>query len=344
VIVWASDFSQSRGEGVLARSFLNEFLKFHKNKKITIKTFEQKISTPLNNFENIKIVKKNSFLHKYIGPLYGSIYLLTNRKKIILYLNYLPLWNFLIFLLLPRKTILGPITGGAEFSKVNNPSFLLRKYIFPMLYKISLIIINIKFKNVIFSTNLLEKYVSNKKKKIFLFSYIYTNFINYKNKKIKKKFDLIFYNRKNSTKKNFIIKELIFKLPSNIKICVIGEVISKKNISNYGFVKKTKALELIKNSKLAFASGENVLSLFAIDAYNHKTGIIFDENMKNIKTVISKKNFLSINYNNLELAAKTIQKYILSYKFSYDRDFEIFLYKKRKKIDAYLSNYFFLSK
>ena len=245
---------------------------------------------------------------------------------------------------MPRKTILGPITGGAEFSKVNNPSFLLRKYIFPMLYKISLIIINIKFKNVIFSTNLLEKYVSNKKKKIFLFSYIYTNFINYKNKKIKKKFDLIFYNRKNSTKKNFIIKELIFKLPSNIKICVIGEVISKKNISNYGFVKKTKALELIKNSKLAFASGENVLSLFAIDAYNHKTGIIFDENMKNIKTVISKKNFLSINYNNLELAAKTIQKYILSYKFNYDRDFEIFLYKKRKKIDAYLSNYFFLSK
>ena len=71
MIVWASDFSQSRGEGVLARSFLNEFLKFHKNKKITIKTFEQKISTPLNNFENIKIVKKNSFYNFFTSK--GSL-------------------------------------------------------------------------------------------------------------------------------------------------------------------------------------------------------------------------------------------------------------------------------
>ena len=29
----------------------------------------------------------------------------------ICYINYLPIWNFLIFVVLPKKTILGPITG-----------------------------------------------------------------------------------------------------------------------------------------------------------------------------------------------------------------------------------------
>ena len=92
---------------------------------------------------------------------------MLNRKKKIVYLNYLPLWNFLIFLILPSKTVLGPITGGAEFLQVNNFNTYLRKYFFPLLYKISLTIINIKFKKVIFSTNLLASYLNNNQKKNF---------------------------------------------------------------------------------------------------------------------------------------------------------------------------------
>ena len=34
-----------------------------------------------------------------------------------MYLNYLPLWNFLIFILLPPKTLLGPITGGSQIQR-----------------------------------------------------------------------------------------------------------------------------------------------------------------------------------------------------------------------------------
>ena len=30
------------------------------------------------------------------------------------YVNYLPMWNFLVFLILPPSTLLGPITGGAH--------------------------------------------------------------------------------------------------------------------------------------------------------------------------------------------------------------------------------------
>jgi hypothetical protein len=183
-------------------------------------------------------------------------------------LNYLPLWNFLIFIILPSKTVLGPITGGAEFLQVNNFNTYLRKYIFPLLYKISLTIINIKFKKVIFSTNLLAGYLNNNQKKNFLLNYIYLNFINHKDiKKNKKSFDLIFYNRKNLTKKNFLIKQLILRLPSEVKICVIGELILKDNVKNYGFVDKKKVIKLIKKSKLAFASSENILSLFVICQY-----------------------------------------------------------------------------
>lgn len=342
-VVWASDFSPNRGEGILANSFFKEFTKFSNNEKIIIKTFEQKIVYFKKNFKPLKIIEKNNFFHKYIGPIYGAIYLLLNRKKKIAYLNYLPLWNFLIFLILPSKTVLGPITGGAEFSHENNFSTYLRRYIFPLLYKISLAIINIKFNKVIFSTNLLECYLSNNQKKGFLFNYIYLNFINHNNiKKDKKHFDLIFYNRKNLTKKNFLIKKLIFRLPSEIKICVIGELILKNNVKNYGFVNKKKAIKLIKKSKLAFASSENILSLFVVDAYNCKTGIIFDKNMKNLNTIISKKIFLPLDLTDLDKGVEEIKKYIKNFKFTIDTNFQKFLRGKKQEINSYLKEYFSL--
>jgi hypothetical protein len=69
IVVWASDFSQSRGEGILANNFLKKFIKFHKNKKIIIKTFEQKIFFLKENFKILRIIEKNNFFHKYISPV-----------------------------------------------------------------------------------------------------------------------------------------------------------------------------------------------------------------------------------------------------------------------------------
>ena len=56
--------------------------------------------------------------------------------------------------LLPPKTIIGPITGGSFFSK--NSNFLIRKYFFPVFYKISELIILFRYKQPIFSTELLK--------------------------------------------------------------------------------------------------------------------------------------------------------------------------------------------
>ena len=119
-----------------------------------------------NNSEDAKIkfqeIDKKTIYHKYFGPIYGAIYLLFfSRKYDVLYLNYLPFWNFIIFLILPSKTILGPITGGAYSRRVNNINLFVRKYFFPFFYSISKIIVYRKFKNIIFSTNILKDFTSS---------------------------------------------------------------------------------------------------------------------------------------------------------------------------------------
>ena len=100
------------------------------------------------------------------------------KKKKCCYVNYLPLWNFLVFFLLPPKTIIGPITGGAKF---NDESFFIRSYLFPIFYKISEYIINLRKYRLIFSTELLKKYLSKSTIKKSNFNYIIKKF-NFKKK------------------------------------------------------------------------------------------------------------------------------------------------------------------
>ena len=101
IFAWACDFSSFRGEGILARSFA---IDFSKKKKLDIY-----IKTP-ENFYHIKkgklkkITKNNNkninfrLLENYFWPIKGILYLwkLYFEKKKIMYLNFMPLWNFLL--------------------------------------------------------------------------------------------------------------------------------------------------------------------------------------------------------------------------------------------------------
>ena len=123
LLIWTSDFSSNTGEGILARAFLKEIQQIKKFEIIKIKTLEQEFFVKLYdlNKTEYKEINKNSFSHKYFGPIYGAWYLLLNSRKYqIMYLNYLPLWNFLIYCILPKGTILGPITGGVYNNQLNN--------------------------------------------------------------------------------------------------------------------------------------------------------------------------------------------------------------------------------
>ena len=106
---------------------------------------------------------------KYISPLNGIFHSwkFYFKNKNFLYLNYLPLWNSLIFLFLSPRSLLGPITGGANYDRN-----LIRKFIFPFFYFLSQIIIYFRFKKIIFSTSLLKKKLLNTIKKRSEFNFI----------------------------------------------------------------------------------------------------------------------------------------------------------------------------
>ena len=53
--------------------------------------------------------------------------LFTKKNKTICYVNYLPLWNFLLFVFLPPNTLLGPITGGSLYNKNSLINYILKK-------------------------------------------------------------------------------------------------------------------------------------------------------------------------------------------------------------------------
>ena len=276
--VWASDISSSTGEGLLGRNFLND-LKINNNVTILIKTFEVSFKIKVSRIYKFKNLKFNiinqSLTHKYLGPLIGILYswIYYFRGYKILYLNYLPLWNPLPFLLLPPKTVLGPITGST-FMGEKSFNLSLRNTLFPILYTINSIFIRLRFKKAIFSTNLLKNYFSNNKN--YFFNYVIT-FLNKKKISKIKKFDLIYYYRKHENKNNDrVIKILKILNQQGLRICTIGDKLNIKNIKNYGYVSNHKVKNILKISRSSISSAENLFSIFNIESLNHGLKVFFD--------------------------------------------------------------------
>ena len=213
---WACDFSNRTGEGNLARLFI---------KKRYLQNYQ------IFTTNNIKFLK-----YKYLSPLIGILfcwYLFIKQKKVV-YLNYLPLWNCLLFIFLPPKTMLGPITGGAYYK---NKSFL-RKFFFPLAYKISEFFLNLRNIKIYFSTELLKKYLSKSTVRKSKFNFI----LNYYKKKIsnRKEIDFLIYYRIHENKKYFFPHNFIKKLISlNFKIHIIGDYYNNSLVVNHGYINNT---------------------------------------------------------------------------------------------------------
>ena len=276
-IIWASNLSNKTGEGILARKFLEFFFKKNKIYDCRIKTYEQEFILK-NKKSYPKIIENKSIVHKYFGPLYGIFYLFLNRNKNIIFVNYLPLWNFLIFLLLPKKTILGPITGGEYNGKITNLNFFIRKYFFPFFYRISVFIIYYKFKKVIFSTSLLKNHVPKKFYNQTLFDFVLVNFNSINSVNKKRDFDFIFYNHNHETKYEKDKLEIINNLSFKYKICVVGNHYNNSRVINCGYVDRKIVYKLLSRTKVAINSSENFYSLFAIDAVNCGVKLLYDVN------------------------------------------------------------------
>ena len=304
--IWASDYSKNTGEGILGRLFIKKII--IQNKRIKNKKF-----ILLKGSKN-----KDTFFHKYINPFKGVFYLRKNKKNNIIYLNYLSLWNFIIFILLPKKTILGPITGGEFRRKVEDANGFIRKYIFPIMYKISLSIIQKKFTNVIFSTSILKKYVTKKNLRNCKFNFILQNF-NTKNTKVKfkKKFDIIIYNRNHATKKNSDLNQMVEKIyHSNLKTIIFGDKLNFKPNKRFiykGFVDRNVIIKYLKKSHYVINNQENYYSLFAIDAYNSQCLILSDKNIYKEKNI--SKNFINMSFKNFNYKLLKNKKFIIKDKY-----------------------------
>jgi len=278
-IGWSCEFNNNTGEGQLARKFIKS-------------NFE---------YKSIKIIvpKYNFLLSKYIYQLYGIFvlwYYYFLGKKLI-YLNYLPLWNSIIFLFSPPNTIFGPITGGVQINKIKNIKSIFRFFIIPLLYKVSLIILSLRTKKIIFATNILSKYINKNISKKAEFNFILQDFkITNNYKKNKKSIDLLVYFRKHENK--FFKHHIIFikdQIKIGKKIIIVGDKLNITGAIQLGKVNKKKIFNLIRKSKYALSGDDNLLSFFNLECLQNKVKIIFNYKLK--FQIVKKIEKLIIPYN-----------------------------------------------
>jgi hypothetical protein len=296
IFAWCSELSLNSGEGKLALQFIKD-LKKNFNNKITVRTPYGII----HNFNDKKILnnnhyiylKKSRYFYTFVGLIYCWIYFF--KKKKCCYINYLPLWNSLLFILLPPNTILGPITGGANFNKQSKLNFIVRKYFFLVFYKISLLFIFFRTKKIIFSTNLLKKYLSKYESKHIYFNYCLKLL---KDSKIKKKdIDLLLYNRNHSNKFINHLKLTKYLLVQKKTIHAIGENITLSGITNHGYISNEQVKILLERTKFIINSSENFFTIFLIEALSNKVRIICNSVDKEIINKYNNKIFINLGSN-----------------------------------------------
>ena len=312
---WACDFSPSRGEGILARHYIKSLSKI-KQKNIFIKT-------PNGNFNVINGVIKNintnnkknlklnlNFFENYFNPIIGIIYLWFNyfKGRGVCYLNFLPLWNLFLFIFLPPRTHLGPITGFIFKKKITSFNFFLRKYLNNFLFMINLKILFKRQNKIYFSTDLLKSLILNKNRNKVFFNYL-IHLVDIKNTKSKKKIDFLVYNRNYSVKNNYLRNKLLRVISKmNLNICVIGDHLNFKKIKNLGFISREKTIVLLKKTKFIINSGENPYNIFTIDAFNNHADIIYEKIFINKISFFNKQKLIFLNFNNEKAIKIILQK------------------------------------
>ena len=284
---WISDSRHQDGESKLSITFCQEISTAY-DLVIIYSPFNKIIIKNKKIISNVikKKTNKLNYYYKYISPFIGVFFLwylhFIKRKKVA-YINFLPLWNFLLFILLPSRTILGPITGYVYNDKINSLENFLRKFFLPLFMSASIKIINIKFKNVIFATYNLEKFAKKLSKKYTLnYSSIFINNKSYL--EIEKEIDFVIYYRNYNSKKprflKLIIEYLSFK---GKKIITYGDYFETEfsNIEQKGFIDEKLINNLMNRSKYTIISPENLFSVTFYNALNNRVKIIFDKNLSN---------------------------------------------------------------
>ena len=222
----------------------------------------------------------------------------------------MPLWNFFLFIFLPKKTILGPITGGIYQGNDYHIKTILRKIIIHIFYFVAIFFIRIRNLKCIFSTQLLFNFLPNSIRNESIFNFQLNNLFFFK--KEEKNIDILYYHRNYHTKNNDTILPILYKLKDQFNILIVGNKL--KNFKNLGIISRNKTINILKKTKFVFSSPENPLSYFVLDAilcnariisvYNQKPNFFSDRfiylkkiDPKKLKKILLLKNK---KYNNKE--------------------------------------------
>ena len=290
IYYWASNTNSNSGEGILANNFLKLLKKKNKNKII------------LQNLNKFKI--RESLIYNYIYPLWGliKIWRFHMEGKKVCYINYLPIWNFILLIFLPKETILGPITGTN--SKKNLVYFCLKK--------IGIFILKKRKKKILFSHDQFKKFFLKRKN-------IFYNFLLFDFKKksntSKKNYDFILYYRNNLNKGNKFTIKIIEELSKQFKIAIIGDKFkffeNNKNIERFHNLSRKSAIKIISKSRFSIASKENIFSYFTLDCLSQNLKVFYNKDIT-LNNFFNSNMLLSIDYNNFWYSLKKIKKEIKS--------------------------------
>jgi hypothetical protein len=310
---WASDIRNNSGEGVLANQFLSDIKRYNK-------------STILVNINNNN-KKYHTFGHKYFLNFFGALRLWKYycRGYQTIYINYLPIWNFIVFLILPPKTILGPITGSLIYNKQSLLDSIRRGFLLNIFKNISLFIIFLRQKKILFSTELLKSSIKKNKIKRCYFNYVLKIFPGFSKKKNKKNIDFLIYNRRHKNKNNAFVEYFIKNtFNKKYKIIVVGDPINLKNIDNVGYISRERIKSLLVNTKCTFGSSENLYTLFILDAISSDVLVFYEKKLKIFHTKIKYNKMLAIDFkNNINSLKHIISKLDRYNKFNNKNYFKI---------------------
>tara|TARA_B100000768_G_scaffold181159_1_gene203110 strand:- start:404 stop:1480 length:1077 start_codon:yes stop_codon:yes gene_type:complete len=312
---WACDFSPKRGEGILARHYIQKLSKV-KNKKFHIKSPDGIYTASNGIIKKKKINNKNlsklnlSFMENYFNPLIGIIYLWVNyfKSRGVCYLNFLPLWNTILFIFLPPKTHLGPITGFIFKKKIKGFNSFLRKYLNNFLFNISTKFLFLRQNKIYFSTDLLKPLVNKANNKKAFFNYL-INLVKINRYIKKKKYDFLIYNRNYSVKNNILRNRLLkIILSKGFKIMVVGDQLTLKGVKNLGYLSREKTNLLLERTKFVINSGENPYNIFTIDAFNNHSNIIYEDIFLNKISYFNKEKLFYLNFKSHNKVLKFLNK------------------------------------
>ena len=316
IYAWCCDFSSFRGEGILALNFLKS-LNYITKKNIyaespygSIFIKKKKIYYLKNKKRGLKKINFN-FFYNYLSPFFGVLKIWYNHynNRSVCYVNFLPFWNFFLFILMPTNIIYGPVTGSLYSRKIKGFSTLIRKFLIPTLYRISSKIVSYQNRKLIFSTEILKKYTNKKKLKNYYFNYNLINYLNSNKKNIKKDIDIIFYYRKYLAHDHESqVKIIEYLSKKKYSIYVVGDKLNIENIKNIGIVPRNKLFHYLSRSRFTINEGSNFFSIFCLDCLSNGVKIFYDKKIKVKNSFFPKKYFEEINFEDLNNSLLIIQK------------------------------------